>query len=60
MNDEEIAIQPADEGSAIGAWSKKDYLMEASNQLKDTTVYQKCQSDRLQKVNKEIKDIFTL
>ena len=31
--------------------------MEASSQLKDTTVYQKCQSAPLQKVNKEIKYI---
>ena len=38
-------------------WSKKDYLTEASSQLKDWTVYQKCQSAPLQKVNKEIKGI---
>ena len=60
MNDEEIVIQPAGKGSAIGVCSKKYYLMEASDQLKDTTVYQKFQSARLWKVNKEIKDIFTL
>ena len=50
-------IKPADKGSAIVVWSKKDYLTEASSQLKDRTVYQKCQSAPLQKVNKEIKDI---
>ena len=33
------------------------YLMEASSQLKDTTVYEKCQNAPLQKVIKEIKDI---
>ena len=57
MNEDEIAIKPADKGSAIVIWSKKDYLTEASSQLKDTTVYQKCQSAPLQKINKEIKDI---
>ena len=31
--------------------------MEASSILADTTVYQKCQSVPLQKVNEEIKDI---
>ena len=31
--------------------------MEASSQLNDTTVYQKCPSAPLQRVNKEIKDI---
>ena len=35
-------------------WSKK-YVMEASSQLKDTTVYQKYQSATLQKVDTEIK-----
>ena len=57
MNDNEIAIKTADKGSAIFAWSKKDYSLEPSSQLKDTTVYQTCQSLPLQKVNKEIKDI---
>ena len=33
------------------------YLTEASSILADTTVYQKCQSVPLQKVNEEIKDI---
>ena len=56
MNNDEIVIKPADKGSAIVVWSQKDYLTEASSQLKDTTVYQKCQSGPLQKVNTEIKD----
>ena len=57
MNDDEIVIKPVDKGSVIAVWSKKDYLMEASSQLKDRTVYQKCQSGPLQKINKKIKYI---
>ena len=52
-----MVINPADKGSTIVVWSNKDYLMEASSQLNDTTVYQKCPSAPLQSVNKEIKDI---
>ena len=52
-----MVINPADKGSTIVVWSNKDYLMEASSQLNDTTVYQKCPSAPLQRVNKEIKDI---
>ena len=57
MNDDEIVITPAEKGNAIVLWRKKDYLTEASSKLKDRTVYQKCQSVPLQKVNKKIKDI---
>ena len=57
MNDDKIVIKRADKGSAIVVWSKKDYSVEPSSQLTDTTVYQTCQSPPLQKVNKEIKDI---
>ena len=39
-----MVINPADKGTAIVVWSNKDYLIEASSQLNDTTVYQKCQS----------------
>ena len=38
-------------------YGAKNYLTEASSQLKDRTIYQKCQSTPLQKVKKEIKDI---
>ena len=51
-----MVINPADKGTATVVWSNKDYLIEASSQLNDTTVYQKCQSAPLQRVNKEIKD----
>ena len=57
MNDDKIVIKSADKGSAPVVWNTKDYLMEASSQLKDRTVYQMCQTAPLQKVNKEIKDI---
>ena len=50
-------IKPADKGSAFVVCSKSDHLMEASSQLEDTTVYQKCQSNPLQKVTKETKHI---
>ena len=52
MNVDKILIKPADKGSAIVVWSKKDYLTEAVSQLKDMTVYQKCQSAPFQKEEK--------
>ena len=57
MNDNEIIIKPADKGSAVIIWSKHDYLLEASNQLSDTNVYCKSNSNTLQKVNREIKSV---
>ena len=57
MNDDKIVIKSADKGSATVAWNTKDYLMEASSQLNDRTLYQMCQTAPLQKVNKGIKDI---
>ena len=57
MNDNEIIIKPADKGSAVVIWSKHDYLLEASNQLSDTNVYYKSNSNTLQKVNSEIKSV---
>ena len=50
-------IKPADKGSASVVCTKSNHLMEASSQLKDTTVYQKCHSTPLQKITKETKDI---
>ena len=57
MNDNEIIIKPADKGSAVVTWNKPDYLLEASNQLSDTNVYCKSNSNTLQKVNSEIKSV---
>ena len=57
MNDNEIIIKPAERGSAVVIWSKHDYLLEASNQLSDTTLYCKANSNTLQKVNSEIKSV---
>ena len=42
---------------AIVVWSKDDYLLETSNQLSDTSVYQKCEGDPLKKVNNEVKSV---
>ena len=50
-------IKSADKGNAFVVCIKSNHLMEASSQLKDTTVYQKCQSTPLRKVTKETKDI---
>ena len=52
-----IKVVPADKGSAVVIWSKHDYLLEASNQLSDTNVYCKLNSNTLQKVNSEIKSV---
>ena len=57
MYDDQIIIIPEDKGSAVLVWSKDDYLLEASNQLSDTNVYQKCKGDPLKKVNNEIKSV---
>ena len=52
-----IKVVPADKGSAVVIWSKHDYLLEASNQLSDTNVCCKLNSNTLQKVNSEIKSV---
>ena len=39
MYDGQIKMKPADKGSVVVVWSKDDYLLEASNQLSDTSVY---------------------
>ena len=57
MYDDQIIIKPADKGSAVVVWSKDDYLLEASNQLSDTSVYQKNEGDLLKKVNNEVKSV---
>ena len=46
-------IKSADKGNAFVVCIKSNHLMEASSQLKDTTVYQKCQSTPLHKITKE-------
>ena len=57
MNDNEIIIKPADKGSAVVIWNKPDYSLKASNQLSDTNVYCKSNSNTLQKVYSEIKSV---
>ena len=57
MYDDQIIIKPTDKGSTIVVWSKDDYLLEASNQLSYTTVYQKSEGDPLKKVNIEVKSV---
>ena len=57
MYDNQIIIKPGDKGTAVVIWRKDDYLLEASNQLSDTSVYQKCKGDPLKKVNNEIKSV---
>ena len=57
MNDNEIIIKPADKGSTVAIWNKPDYSLEASNQLSDTNVYCKSNSNTLQKVYSEIKSV---
>ena len=55
--DDQIIIKTTDKGSAVVVWCKDDYLLEASNHLKDTIVYQKCKGDPLKKVNNEVKSV---
>ena len=57
MYDDQIITKPADKGSAVVVWSKDDYLLEASNQLSDTNVYQNCEGDPLKKVINEVKSV---
>ena len=54
VNDNEIIIKLDDKGSTVVIWSKHYYLLEASNQLSDTNVYCKSNSNTLQKVHCEI------
>ena len=54
MYDDQIIIKPADKGSTVVVWSKDDYLLEAYNQLIDTSFYQKCEGDPLKKFNNEV------
>ena len=53
MYDDQFTIKPADTCSAVVAWSKD----EASIQLSDTSVYQKCEGDPSKKVNIEVKSV---
>ena len=57
MNNTEIIIKPADKVSGVVIWSKHYYLLEALNQLTETNVYCKSNSNTLQKVNGEIKSV---
>ena len=40
LYNDQIIIKPADKGTTVVVWSKDDFLLEASNQLSDTSVYQ--------------------
>ena len=57
MSDDELVIKTAGKGSAVVVWSKSDYLLEAKSQLNNTKVYEKWNSNPLQKVNTEIKSV---
>ena len=57
MYNDQIIIKPAHKGSTVVIWSKDDNLLEASSQLSDTKVYQKCKGEPLKKVNNEIKSV---
>ena len=50
MYNDQIIIKPTGKGSAVVVGSKDDYLLEAFNQLSDTSVYQKCKEDPLKKL----------
>ena len=52
-----VIIKPADKGSAVVVWSKDDYLLQASNQLSDTNIYQKCTGSPLLKINNKKKSL---
>jgi len=53
----DLVIKPADKGSAIVVWGRKDYVKEADKQLSDEAVYEKCASNPLTNVNNEIKEV---
>ena len=57
MSDDELVIKTAGKGGAVVVWSKYDYLLEAKSQLNNTKVYEKWNSNPLQKVNTEIKSV---
>ena len=39
VDDRSIVIEKADKGSCVVVWCRDDYIKEAENQLKDSTVY---------------------
>ena len=55
MKDENIIIKPADKGSAIVIWDRKDYLNKCNKQLNNENIYEKCNEFPAVQLNKEIR-----
>lgn len=56
-SDNTATIKPADIGSIIVIWNKKDYIEENEKQLSDENVHEPITSNLLAHVNIEIKDL---
>ena len=56
-SDNTATIKPADIGSIIVIWNKKDYIEENEKQLSDENVHEPITTNLLAHVNIEIKDL---
>ena len=54
---QDIVIKPADKGSAVVVWSKKDYIKEAERQLGNENHYRKLEKDPTSTYTAEIKNV---
>ena len=54
--DRSIVIEEADKGSGVVVWEKEDYILEAINQLGDSNVYLKLDSNPSEHLQKVIDD----
>ena len=54
MNDCTIIIKPADKGSGLVIWDKRDYLRECENHLTDMNLDENVEGDPITGTNKNI------
>ena len=58
--DRSIVIKEADKGSGVVVWDKEDYILEASNQLGDSNVYLKLDTNPSEHLQKVIDDAISI
>ena len=63
QNDRSIKTKPTDKGSAVVAWDRQDYLKEAKQQLRDSSIYKEvkvAENDLVELVHKSNKTFANL
>ena len=58
--DRSIVIKEADKGSGVVVWDREDYILEAINQLGDSNVYIKLDSNPSEHLQKVIDDAISI